>query len=119
MTFEQIDKRAEELFRECGGLPIEWGAVDECTRMYYRKMAEQEGKVVIEPIPIYEPTGDAWVMIEAGAMPRRYMTKDDVLEKYPSTPPADSTRSIPPADASAQGQSQWTEAEARSRAPKE
>lgn len=41
MTFEQIDKRAEELFRECGGLPIEWRAVDECVRLHYRKMAEK------------------------------------------------------------------------------
>jgi hypothetical protein len=42
VTFEQIDKRAEELFRECGGLPLEWGAVDECVRLHYRAMAEQE-----------------------------------------------------------------------------
>jgi hypothetical protein len=42
MTFEQIDKRAEELFRECGGLPIEWGAVDECVRNHYRIMAKWE-----------------------------------------------------------------------------
>jgi hypothetical protein len=42
VTFEQIDKRAEELFRECGGLPLEWGAVDECVRLHYRAMAKQE-----------------------------------------------------------------------------
>jgi hypothetical protein len=42
VTFEQIDKRAEELFRECGGLPIEWGAVDECVRNHYRIMAKWE-----------------------------------------------------------------------------
>ncbi len=39
MNFEEIDKRAEELFRECGGLPLDWGAVDECVRLHYRKMA--------------------------------------------------------------------------------
>jgi hypothetical protein len=78
VTFEQIDKRAEELFRECGGLPIEWGAVDECVRNHYRIMAK-------------------WEI---------------------STPPDDSTRSIPPADTSVQGRSQSTEPEARSPAPK-
>lgn len=44
MTYDQINKRAEELFRECGGLPIEWGAVDECVRTHYRLMAEREIK---------------------------------------------------------------------------
>ena len=41
MTYKQIDKRAEELFRACGGLPLEWGAVDECVRLHYRVMAEK------------------------------------------------------------------------------
>lgn len=49
MTLEQIDKRAEELFRECGGLPIEWGAVDECVRNHYRIMAQRSKFVPVVP----------------------------------------------------------------------
>lgn len=41
---DAIDKRAEELFRLCGGLPIEWGVVDECVRLHYRRMAAREIK---------------------------------------------------------------------------
>jgi hypothetical protein len=59
VTFEQIDKRAEELFRECGGLPIEWGAVDECTRMYYRKMAARD----VRNEPVTESKRDAAVSL--------------------------------------------------------
>lgn len=49
MNFEEIDKRAEELFRDCGGLPIEWGAVDECVRLHYRKMAQRSKLVPVVP----------------------------------------------------------------------
>lgn len=40
-TAEEIDARAKELFKECGGPDMEWGAVDECVRTHYRKMAIQ------------------------------------------------------------------------------
>lgn len=39
MTAEEIDARAKELFKECGGLDMEWEAVDEVVRLHYRKMA--------------------------------------------------------------------------------
>jgi hypothetical protein len=51
MTFEQIDKRAEELFRECGGLPLEWGAVDETVRNYYRVKATQRATAALPSRP--------------------------------------------------------------------
>lgn len=44
MTAEEIDARARELFKECGGLDMEWGAVDEAVRLHYRRMAAREPK---------------------------------------------------------------------------
>lgn len=39
-TAEEIDARARQLFKECGGRDdLEWGAVDEVVRTHYRKWA--------------------------------------------------------------------------------
>lgn len=41
-TLEEIDALARQLFKECGGLDLEWGAVDEYVRTHYRGMAARE-----------------------------------------------------------------------------
>lgn len=41
-TLEEIDALARQLFKECGGLDLEWGAVDESVRLFYRVLAKEE-----------------------------------------------------------------------------
>lgn len=42
-TLEEIDALARQLFKECGGRDnLEWGAVDESVRLFYRVMAKEE-----------------------------------------------------------------------------